>query len=224
MNEGTTFPEVDFLHLCFLSASLVQGFEPSVGFNKLGKWSAASSRIPDIPFWENSRADVSSKSSLPFPHVRRQWEILYSEGSEAVVREAVVPHPWRRSRPGWMGPWAAWADGGQPCPWQGLGPRGLWAPSNPNHLVILWKCLWKSPLLLRWSQVPSVGRTFKFWLILCFLCALLKIPQGGGRYNHSWLSPSLEQQHLSFAKPMCEGQEDKFLLLLFGYFLSEILE
>jgi len=22
-------------------------------------------------------------------------------------REAVVPHPWRRSRPGWMGPWAA---------------------------------------------------------------------------------------------------------------------
>jgi len=22
-------------------------------------------------------------------------------------REAVVPHPWRCSRPGWMGPWAA---------------------------------------------------------------------------------------------------------------------
>ena len=21
-----------------------------------------------------------------------------------------MPHPWRCSRPGWMGPWAAWAD------------------------------------------------------------------------------------------------------------------
>jgi len=40
----------------------------------------------------------------------RLEEILYSEGSEALAelhREAVVPHPWRRSRPGWMGPWAA---------------------------------------------------------------------------------------------------------------------
>jgi len=35
-------------------------------------------------------------------------------------REAVVPHLWRRSRPGWMGPWAAELVGGQPCPRQGL--------------------------------------------------------------------------------------------------------
>ena len=37
-------------------------------------------------------------------------EILHSEGGEALAqlpREAVVPHPWRHSRPGWMGPWAA---------------------------------------------------------------------------------------------------------------------
>jgi len=32
-----------------------------------------------------------------------------------------VPHPWRHSRPGWMGPWAARAAGGQPYPWQGVG-------------------------------------------------------------------------------------------------------
>jgi len=32
-----------------------------------------------------------------------------------------VPHLWRRSRPSWMGSWAAWADGWQPCPQQGVG-------------------------------------------------------------------------------------------------------
>jgi len=37
-------------------------------------------------------------------------KILHSEGSEALAqlpREAVVPHPWRCSRLGWMGAWAA---------------------------------------------------------------------------------------------------------------------
>ena len=36
-------------------------------------------------------------------------EVLLSEGGEALAQlpsEAVVPHPWRRSRSGWMGPWA----------------------------------------------------------------------------------------------------------------------
>ena len=35
---------------------------------------------------------------------------FFTKGSEALVqlsREAVVPHSWRCSRPGWMGPWAA---------------------------------------------------------------------------------------------------------------------
>ena len=35
---------------------------------------------------------------------------IFSEGGEALAqlpREAVVPHPWRRSSPWWMGPWAA---------------------------------------------------------------------------------------------------------------------
>jgi len=54
------------------------------------------------------------------------------EGLTQLPREAVVPHPWRRSRPGWMGPWAAWAGGGQPCPRQGLGKRGLWGPFQPK--------------------------------------------------------------------------------------------
>jgi len=57
------------------------------------------------------------------------------KGGEALallLREAVVPHPWRYWRPGWMGPWAAWAGGGQPCPWHGVGTG--W-PCNP---IIIW--------------------------------------------------------------------------------------
>ena len=45
-------------------------------------------------------------------------EIFHSEGSKALAhlpREAVVPHPWRRSRPGWMGPWAAELLGSSPA-------------------------------------------------------------------------------------------------------------
>ena len=54
-----------------------------------------------------------------------------------------MPCPWRCSRPGWMGPWAAWSGiewgGWWPCLWQG-GWRFmiLDVPSNPGHSVILW--------------------------------------------------------------------------------------
>jgi len=47
--------------------------------------------------------------------------------------DEIFPHPWRCSRPGWMGPWAACAGGGQPCLRVGFG-----VSSNPNHSVILW--------------------------------------------------------------------------------------
>jgi len=36
-------------------------------------------------------------------------------------REAVVPHPWRRLRQGWMGPWAASPGGGSRAHSTGLG-------------------------------------------------------------------------------------------------------
>ena len=45
-----------------------------------------------------------------------------------------MPHPWRCSRPGWMGPWAAWSSkwgGWWPCPAGGLeihDPRGPFQP------------------------------------------------------------------------------------------------
>ena len=62
------------------------------------------------------------------------------EGGEALAQlpgEAVVPHPWRHSRPGWMGPWAAELVGGSPAHGTGRGWVGFGVPSNPNHSVIL---------------------------------------------------------------------------------------
>ena len=50
-------------------------------------------------------------------------------------REAVVPHPWRRSRPGWMGPWAAELLGGSPAhgtEWDWVGSE---VPSNLSHSI-----------------------------------------------------------------------------------------
>ena len=55
-----------------------------------------------------------------------------------------MPHLWRCSKPGWMGPWAAWSSitcgGWWPCLWQG-GWRFMIheVSSNPSHSVILWK-------------------------------------------------------------------------------------
>ena len=53
-----------------------------------------------------------------------------------------MPHSWRCSRPGWMGPWAAWSSikcgGWRPCLWQGGWSFViLEVPSNLGHSVIL---------------------------------------------------------------------------------------
>ena len=53
-----------------------------------------------------------------------------------------IPHPWRCSRPGWMGPWAAWSSTRSEGWWLCL-QQGDWnlmileVPSNPGHSVIL---------------------------------------------------------------------------------------
>ena len=62
-------------------------------------------------------------------------------------RELWVPHPWRCSRLGWMGPWAAWAGGGQPVHGRVVGLGGLWGPSQfkPFYDYISYSshfCLW----------------------------------------------------------------------------------
>ena len=48
-------------------------------------------------------------------------------------REAVVPHPWRCSRPGWMGPWAAELLGGSPAHGTGWDWEDFKVPFNPDH-------------------------------------------------------------------------------------------
>jgi len=53
-----------------------------------------------------------------------------------------MPHPWRCSRPGWMGPWATWSSSWQPYLWHGGWNLLIFeVPSNPSHLVTLWNIL-----------------------------------------------------------------------------------
>jgi len=47
-----------------------------------------------------------------------------------------MPHPWKHSRPGWMGPWTAWSGGQQPCPQQEAGTG--WASRSHPIQAILW--------------------------------------------------------------------------------------
>ena len=54
------------------------------------------------------RAYFAAVGRIPTENNWKQADL--PEGGEALPqlpREAVVPHPWRCSRPGWMGPWAA---------------------------------------------------------------------------------------------------------------------
>jgi len=54
--------------------------------------------------------------------------MLYPEGGKALaqlLREAVGAPYLVALKARLDGPWAAWAGGGQPCPWQGLGLGGL---------------------------------------------------------------------------------------------------
>jgi len=39
--------------------------------------------------------------------LKKKKDTLLINDRDKQPREAVVPHPWRLSRPGWMGPWAA---------------------------------------------------------------------------------------------------------------------
>jgi len=53
-----------------------------------------------------------------------------------------IPHPWRCSRPGWIGPGATWSSirygGWWPCLWQrGWSLMMLEAPSTPSQSMIL---------------------------------------------------------------------------------------
>ena len=68
--------------------------------------------ISQVFTWENS--DRTRGNGFKQKEGRFRLDIrsknFQREGGKAVAqlpREAVVPHPWSRSRPGWMGPWVA---------------------------------------------------------------------------------------------------------------------
>jgi len=72
----------------------------------------------------------SNSSALIWPHLQccsQAWSPRHKKGTELWV-----PHPWRCWRPGWMGPWAAWADGGHPTRGSGLKWMGFKVPSSPK--------------------------------------------------------------------------------------------
>jgi len=87
-----------------------------------------------------------------------------SEIGEALAqlpREVVVPHPWRRSRPGWMGPWAAELLGGSSAHGMGLEWVGFEVPSNLNHCMILWFLLFN--LHARAPDIRGLSSSGFFW-------------------------------------------------------------
>lgn len=81
--------------------------------------------------------------------LRRWWN-----PSTGCPEQLWKPHPWRHSRPGWLGPWAAWAGGDNPPmarDWSWVGfkdhsnpiqPVISWSehlgPTNENSLTVLW--------------------------------------------------------------------------------------
>jgi len=76
------------------------------------------------------------------------WPAWYSpvlQQSNTFPREAVVPHPWRCSRPGWMRPWVTELLGASPphgMEWDWVGFK---VPSNQNSSVIdsmVLSCCW----------------------------------------------------------------------------------
>ena len=70
-----------------------------------------------------------------------------------LLREAVVPDPWRCSRPGWMGPWAAELVGSSSAHGRGWGWVGFEVLYKPSFSVILWST-WICSYYL-WTQMFS---------------------------------------------------------------------
>ena len=100
-----------------------------------------------------------------------------------------VPRPWRCSRPGWMGPWAAWAGikcgGWWPCLWWGVGAS--WSLRSLSTQAILWfynsMILWCPPLRIpkkkSFNLDHLLGKRFKFVLngVVIFLYWLKRLKE-----------------------------------------------
>ena len=79
---------------------------------------------------------TTGKGSLGYM-LRRHSSLRGREVPAQLPREAAVPHPWRRSRPAWMRPWAAELLGGSPAYGMGWDWVGIKAGRDLSHSVIL---------------------------------------------------------------------------------------
>ena len=107
-------------------------------------------------------------------------EILYYESGEVLNRlpeRLWMPCPWRCSRPGWMGPWAAWYSiryGG----WWLCTRHGGWnlmileVPSNSSHSVTL-NPPWG--ISLSFGNLSTCQGVYLSWLLKA-LCRALHLP------------------------------------------------
>jgi len=80
-----------------------------------------------------------------------------------------VPHPWKHSRPGWMGPWALWSGGFQSMA-RGWNCRSFKVPFNPNYPMIPWfslvLCLSASTFALPYLQCDNCSAYWEHPLCL----------------------------------------------------------
>ena len=61
----------------------------------------------EVKLWVLQESNIHYSPRIYTQRAMRHWHRL--------LREAVMPHPWRCPKPNWMGPWAAWAGEGSPA-------------------------------------------------------------------------------------------------------------
>jgi len=80
---------------------------------------------------------AGARSSVRISSLMSRWyiQVVVCHGGKWML------HPWRCSRPGWMGPWAAWSGikwgGWWPCMWRGVGAS--WSLGSLPTQAIMWK-------------------------------------------------------------------------------------
>jgi len=87
-------------------------------------------------WWHSSPGECCEPSAF-------HWKVSWWNCPEKLW----MPNSWRCSRPGWMGPWAAWSDEEQPC-WE-------WALRSLLTQAILWFHISASALWHLWGWVPG---------------------------------------------------------------------
>jgi len=73
-----------------------------------------------------------------------------------------MPHPWRNSRTGWIGLWAAWTGGWQPYPRQGSWNRVIFKILSKTYAILRFY-----DLKVNKYQVICLLFTLVFWLEEC---------------------------------------------------------